>query len=171
MVIKYMIDKTMLIFSTIKPIGAILITITAFLAPIASIIHGVFILIGLDLVTGIAASIKKGKFKLHILYIFKAHFWRHITSSGLGRTIQKTLVYMILIISGFVIDTLILPGIGTLIVTKILAGATALRELKSLVENTELILGGGIITFIKAVAKNGFAGALKTLGEEDKPKQ
>ncbi len=150
MVLKFMIHKIMMIFTTIKPIGAVLIALMAFLAPVATIIQGVLALIGLDLITGVAASIKKGKFKFNP---FKAYFWRHIESNGLGRTIQKTMVYMILIISGFVIDTLILPGIGTLIVTKILSGAIALRELKSLVENTEVILGGGIITFIKAVAK------------------
>ncbi len=155
-----MIHKILMVFSTIKPIGAILIAILAFFAPIASIVHGVLILIALDLFSGIAAHFKKGG---HTFCWFKASCWRHITSHKLGKTITKALVYMMLIVTGFIIDTLILPGIATLYITKILSGAVALRELKSLVENAETILGGGIITFIKAVAKHGFKGAMDVM--------
>jgi hypothetical protein len=157
MVIKYMIHKIATVFTSIKPVGALIIMVISFLSPIASIVHGVLILIGLDLITGIMASVKKGKFKFNP---FSAEFWRHITSNGLGKTIQKTLVYMILIITGFVIDTLVIPN-ATLMVTKVLSGAVGLRELKSLIENGEVILGGGIISYIRAVAKHGFVGALK----------
>ena len=149
---------------TMKPIGALVILITTFLAPISMIFHGMLALISLDLITGIMAYFKKDKLKFSF---FKAEAWRHITSKKLGQTLQKTLVYMILIITGFIIDTLILPGITNLLITKIMAGAVALRELKSLIENGEIILGGGIISFIKSVAKNGFAGALKTLGDDE----
>ena len=161
--IKYMIQRLLIVFTTIKPIGVILIAILAFFAPVAGIVHGILILIALDLITGVMAYFKKHNLSF---CMWKAKCWRPITSHGLGQTLSKTIVYLILIITGFIIDTLILPGGGQLI-TKILSGAVALRELKSLVENGEIILGGGIIAFIKAVANKGFKGAMSEMLKEN----
>ena len=154
-----MIHKLLMVFTTIKPIGALAVALLAFFAPIASIVHGVLVLVALDLISGIAASFKRNELKF---CLWKAECWKYITSQGLGMTISKLLVYLMLIIVGFIIDTLIIPNAG-LMITKIMAGAVGLRELKSLVENSESILGAGIITFIKAVAKHGFTGAMDVM--------
>ena len=74
---------------------------------------------------------------------------------------------MILLICGFLIDTWIMPN-TTLYFTKLLSGAAALREVKSLVENSEKILGGGLIATIRSFIKGGFKGGIKDVFKEDK---
>ena len=157
-----MIDKILMVFVTIKPIGAITLALLTFFAPINTIIHGMLVLVGIDLITGIIAHFKKNDIKF---CWFRYTCWQKITSHGLGQTISKMLVYMLLVITGFIIDTLVIPNSG-LWVTKVMAGSTGLRELKSIIENTEIILGGGIITYIKLVAKHGFQGAFNKMLEE-----
>ena len=161
--IKYMIQKLLLVFTTIKPIGVIFLAILTFFAPISTIIHGVLILIALDLITGVMAHFKKH----NLTFCFwRAECWRPISSHGFGQTLSKTVTYMILIITGYIIDFLIISNTG-LLVTKILAAAVGLRELKSLIENSEIILGGGIIKFIKAVASKGFKGAFADMANDN----
>ena len=160
-----MINKLLMVFITIKPIGAIAIALLAFFLPIAGIIHGLLVLVFMDLVTGIIAHFKQNKIKFQP---FKYSFWKHITSKGIGDTISKMLVYLILVISGFMIDMLIIPNAG-LLITKIMGGAAGLREIKSIIENSEKILGAGLITFIRAVSKYGFTGAFnEVLKEKEK---
>ena len=160
--IKYMIHKLIMVFATIKPLSAIVLAILAFFAPIQLIANGILLLIGFDLITGIMAHFKVNKIKFRI---FKAESWRHITSAKLGNTISKALVYMILIICGFLIDTWIIPN-ATLYFTKLLSGAAALREIKSLVENSEKILGGGLMATIRSFIKGGWKGGMKDAFEE-----
>ena len=162
--INYMIQKLVMVFTTIKPIGAIIIAILAFLAPIQLIANGILLLIGFDLITGIMAHFKTNKLRFNP---FRADSWRHITSAKLGNTVTKSLVYMILLICGFLIDTWIMPN-TTLYFTKLLSGAAALREVKSLVENSEKILGGGLIATIRSFIKGGFKGGIKDVFKEDK---
>jgi phage-related holin len=157
-----MIQKLWMVFSTIKPVSAFLLAILAFFAPIKLIVYGIVVLIGFDMLTGIMAHFKTNKLRFKF---WRADSWSHITSSKLGNTISKTLVYMILIISGFLIDTWIITN-ATLYFTKLFAGASALRELKSLVENGEKIMGGGLISTIRSFIKGGFKGGVKDAFEE-----
>ena len=161
-VIKYMIQKLIMVFSTINPFSAILLSILAFFAPIQMIANGILLLIGFDLITGIMAHFKSNKIKFHI---FKAESWKHITSAKLGNTVTKTLVYMILLICGFLIDMWIIPN-ASLYFTKLLSGAAALREIKSLIENAEKILNGGLIATIRSFIKGGWKSGIKDAFED-----
>ena len=161
-VMKYMIQKLIMVFSTINPVSAIVLAILAFLAPIQMIANGILLLIGFDLITGIMAHFKVNKLKFNP---FKAESWRHITSAKLGNTVSKTVVYMILLICGFLIDTWVIPN-TTLYFTKLLSGAAALREIKSLIENSEKILNGGLIATIRSFIKGGWKGGIKDAFED-----
>ena len=151
-----MIQNLWMVFNTIKPITAILLAIIAFFTPIHTMVYGILILIAFDTLSGIMAHFIENKIKFEP---FLAESWRHITSAKLGDTVSKTTIYLILIICGFIIDEWVMHN-HDLYVTKLLTGACALREVKSLIENSERILGGGLITIIKSFIKNGFKGGM-----------
>lgn len=159
-----MIHKLTLILSTLTPWSALALAIMAFIAPIQPMIFGVLFLIFADVVTGIMASYKRNKIKFKV---FSWESWKHITSKRLGDTINKSLVYLLVILCAFIVGTHIMQIEG-LYVTKFFAGAIALREIKSLVENGEIILGGGFISVLKSVVKNGFKGGLDEIFDKDK---
>lgn len=92
--------------------------------PIKATLITVFILVLVDLGTGIAASHKRGE---------------KITSSGLKRTVIKFLVYEIVIMLGFLTEQYLT---GELVpVVKVLGGLVGLTELKSVLENAEELTG------------------------------
>ena len=154
-------------FATLGEIGwlkTLMIMALAFLSPINGMLYGVLFLIFADTVTGIMASFYREDkpFKL-----FKKATYQHITSNKLGSTITKTLVYMLLIISGFVIDANLIVNTG-LYFTKALVAVVSIREVKSLFENGSAILGGkSILKTIKSVLVNGWK---QTLNDELKDK-
>ena len=164
-----MINKAMVVFTTVKPIGATIIAMLAIFAPVKPMIIATLVLVLLDTITGIIASFRESKVPFRL---FSHKSWKHITSSKLGNTISKALTYVILIIGGFMIDTYLVPN-TTLYITKGFAGAIAIREIKSLLENAERILGGGIIVFFKNVIKHGFKNSLdmmfKDKSDDNKP--
>ena len=162
-----MIQKLTIVFTTIKPAGGFFIGLFAILAPITPIMYAVLFLIFADTLTGIIASYKREDIKFKI---FSWSSWKHITSNRLGDSITKSLVYMLLIICGFVIDTFIIPNAG-LMVTKIMAGAVSLREIKSLLENGETILGGGLFSMIRAFMKGGFKGGMSNILKDKNEKK
>lgn len=155
-----MSQKLLVVFSTLTPTKGIILGVITLITPIKPIMFGVLILIFSDTLTGIMASYKRNKIKFRILSWAS---WKHITSNRLGDSITKSLVYMILIICGFVIDKTILLNDVDLWFTKFLAGAVALREIKSLIENGEDILGGGLITTIKLFLKGGIKGGMEDM--------
>ena len=155
-----MYNKLLLVFSTLTPLSVWLIGILAIFAPIKAMMEAVLFLIAMDNITGIMVSYKVTKTKFRLLS-WKS--WSHITSKGIGDTISKTLVYMILIICGFVIDTYIIVNPEEIYFTKFLAASVALREIKSLIENGEIILGGGLISLSRAFLKGGWKGGINNL--------
>jgi len=132
--------------------GGLFTFLIVLISPIHATLYAVIFLVLVDNITGIM----KYFYKRNVSFkIWSWLSWTHISSPKLGRSISKTLVYMLLIIAGFVIDKFIIKN-DVLIFTKALSGATALREIKSIVENVEMIVGGGLVTFIKGLLKNGW---------------
>lgn len=97
----------------------------AVLAPIKMMLLGVGFLIVADLVTGIWAALKAKE---------------KISSAVMRRTVSKMVVYQLAIISAFVLEAHIM-GITDLTITKIVASAIGMVELKSILENTNKISG------------------------------
>lgn len=96
----------------------------AVLAPIHAIMATVGFLIFADLILGIWAAYSRGE---------------KIRSSAMRRTISKILAYQLTIISGFLIETYLLSGV--LQISKIAAGVIGMVELKSIIENADVIYG------------------------------
>jgi hypothetical protein len=92
--------------------------------PIKATLITIMVFTLLDLVTGILAARKRGE---------------KITSSGLKRTVVKTLVYEAVIMMGYLTEQYLT---GELVpVVKILGGLVGLTELKSVLENAEELTG------------------------------
>lgn len=102
----------------------ILLASLAILAPIHAIMTVTGILIFADFITGMWAAKKRGE---------------EIHSAGMRRTVSKLLIYQIVVITGFVSETYMLGG--ALPLSKIAAGLIATVELKSILENANVILG------------------------------
>lgn len=111
----------------------------AALAPIQAVLVSVGVLIMMDLVTGIAAAYKRGD---------------KISSAIMRRTISKILVYECAVIAAFVLETYLLQGFMP--ATKIVGGVIGLVEFKSILENSNTIIGGDV-----------FRSILKKLGSEN----
>jgi phage-related holin len=101
------------------------------LAPIKAILITVGILIFADLVTGIMAASKRKE---------------DIDSASLRRTVSKIVVYQIAIITGFLIETYLLEN--AVPVSKLVATVVSMVEFKSILENSEDILGYSILKVI-----------------------
>lgn len=162
-----MIDKLVLVFSPIKPIWALVVALLGIFAPIAPLIHAVLGLIILDTLSGIIAYYYKDDLEFKF---FKWSTWHHISSHRLGDSVTKTFVYLAMIMMGFLIDTWVVHNHG-LFVTKLLAASIGLREIKSLIENSEVILGGGLISTIKSFFKHGFKGGVEKMFEDEDEKE
>lgn len=161
-----MIQKLFSLFSVINPQSTILLGLITIFSPLIPTFYGVLFLIFADTITGIMASYKRDKVEFKF---FSWKSWNHITSEKLGRTINKSLVYMLVILSAFTIGTIIL-GIPDMYVTKFFVSVICLREIKSLIENGEMIMGGGFIQDIKVFGRLGFKGGLENLFD-DTPKE
>lgn len=102
----------------------ILLFCAGYLAPLQPLVILIFILTGVDLITGLWLSIKTKGLK-------------SIKSRGLKRTIIKLTAYLLAVILTFLFENILL-GITGLYLTKIVAGYISLTELASNFEN----LGG-----------------------------
>ena len=120
-----------------------LMVIGAVLAPIKMVMITVGFLILADLITGIWAAIKRGE---------------EINSSAMRRTISKMFVYQITVIGGFLLETYILSG--SVPVSKIVAGVIGMVEFKSVLENSNVIVGDDVYAII-----------LKKLGSDNDKKK
>jgi hypothetical protein len=100
------------------------------LAPVKPIMLAVGVLICVDLITGLWASLKRK---------------RKITSRGLRRTIGKMLAYQLAIITAFVMETWLLPDVP---MVKVVSGLIGVTETKSVFENLSFITG---VDFIQLV--------------------
>lgn len=117
-------------------IKSIMMAMLAFLAPIHLLMICVGILIGADFITGIARAVKKKQ---------------KITSNAMKRTVVKSLIYQVAVISGFALET-IMPG--GLPIAKLVASAIALVEFKSIAENVQGSTGIDLVAVIKKVSSN-----------------
>lgn len=111
----------------------VILAAVAALAPIHSVLITVCVLITADMITGMLASHKRGE---------------KITSAEMRRTVSKFLVYQLTVISGFLVETYMIQGL--LPVTKIVASVIGMVEFKSVLENTNTIVGKDILKEILA---------------------
>lgn len=120
------------------------VAIAAVLAPIKMLMISVGFLIIADLITGIWAAKKRSE---------------SIKSAAMRRTISKILIYQLAVISGFLVEKYMLEEL--IPISKIVASVIGLVELKSILENSNYILGYDI-----------FKSVINRLGSEnDKLKQ
>lgn len=112
-------------------VQAALISLVAVLAPIKTVLITTGVLVTADLIIGLIAARRRGD---------------KIVSSGLRRTVTKTLVYQIAIILGFLTETYLMAGV--LPVAKLIAGMIGTVELKSILENLDDINGSPLFTSI-----------------------
>jgi hypothetical protein len=114
----------------------LLVAVAGVLAPIKALMLSVGFLIFADLVTGLWAAVKDKV---------------PVTSAGMRRTISKILVYQLAVISGFLVEHYMLTDF--LPISKIVATVIGLVELKSVLENSNKILGYNL--FKTVIAKLG----------------
>lgn len=96
----------------------------AVLAPIRGALLAAAVLVAADLVSGIAASVKRKE---------------PVKSNGIRRTLAKILVYELVIVLGFIVEAYMFGELFPIV--KILAGMIGLAEFKSVLENLEDITG------------------------------
>lgn len=108
---------------------ASLISLTAVFAPAKALIVVTGVLIFADLFTGILAARKRGE---------------KIKSAALRRTVTKCFVYESAVLLGFLVEKYMLEGF--IPVSKIAAGLISIVEMKSILENLDVINGHPIFT-------------------------
>lgn len=118
------------------------------LLPIRPLMIAVSVLVLADLITGIWASKKEGK---------------KITSSGIKKTVAKTLAYQSCIVIAFVIETWLISDMP---IVKVVGGLIALTEGKSFFENINRITG---VDFWSEILKRA-GGELKSQMEDQDKK-
>lgn len=116
-----------------------LISITAFLLPLHTLFVFVFLIILLDLLTGCWKSLKNGV---------------HIQSSGLFRTIQKVVAYLLLMVMIALFEKYVF-GLSTLFITTYSMGMVLLTEAYSIIENVAEITNNKAILGLKSIV-SGF---------------
>ena len=104
------------------------LALLAVFAPAQGMMITALMLVVADLITGILASKKQKK---------------RITSAGLQRTIVKTFVYETAIILGFLTEVYLLNH--SMPISNMIAGLIGLTELKSCLENIDIIGGKGLL--------------------------
>ncbi len=114
---------------------AALMVAVAFFSPIHKLLGLTTALLAIDLVTGIAASVKRGI---------------KITSSRFSGTIIKVFVYSIAMCASYIVESTFVPELP---IVRMLASLVGLRELLSIVENLNILAGrnllDGLITTLK----------------------
>lgn len=111
-----------------KQLENALVAIVAVLAPVKMALLTTLLLVLVDLLTGLVAARKQGSI---------------ITSLGLKKTIVKLLVYELIIVLSYLIDTY-LTG-GTILLLNIVSGLIGITELRSVVENLNIITGDKLL--------------------------
>lgn len=122
----------------------LLLSVLAVFAPIKMLIIVSTILVISDTMSGVIAAYKRGE---------------KIRSSGFRRSISKTIVYLSALCLGFLVEKFMIDGV--IPISKIVAGAISLTELKSILENLDSINGSSL-----------FKSLIQRLGSSnDKPDQ
>lgn len=112
---------------------------TAFFLPIKTPVNAIFILIAIDWLTGVYRSIKAN---------------RKFTSYRLRKSVEKTVGYVLAIISVFVLEQEIIGAHWGLV--KIVAGYIAVTEVASIYENIAAITGKEFLLDVLKIIKNKF---------------
>jgi hypothetical protein len=121
---------------------ALALSAIAILAPVHAIMIASGVLIVLDLILGLLAALKQGQL---------------ITSAALRRTLSKIITYQVAIITGFLVEKYLVSDL--IPITKLVASVIGLVEMKSILENADIINGESI-----------FGSVLKKLGSENDSK-
>lgn len=135
-----------------KKILLLLTPIISILISMKAILLGLWILIFLDLLTGIRKSLFQRKVKFNIL---KKEFWKSIKSYLLRRTWQKTYEYALGIITVIVLESLIVGETHVEIMSKTFTISElsiiipACVEVWSIFENLEAVSGSNILKIFK----------------------
>ena len=108
-----------------------ILSIALIFLPVKATLITVMVLTVADLVSGVAAARKRRQ---------------KITSAGLKRTIIKTTVYEAVVMLGFLTEQYMTGD--AVPVVKVLAGFIGLTELKSVMENIEIISGMSIVKLL-----------------------
>ncbi len=105
----------------------LLLSLASIFAPTKEVLLTVMAMSMVDLVTGIMASRKQGK---------------PLTSAGLKRTVVKVFVYQVAVLAAFLVQTYLT---GNLIpAMNFVASLIGLTELKSVLENLDIVNGGSL---------------------------
>ncbi len=123
-----------------KYIEGFMVSILAIFAPIQASLVALFVLILMDLFTGVWAASKRGE---------------KVTSAGLRRSVSKIVVYEIAVVMGYVAEHYLLTDFLPL--AKLIMGTITMVELKSLFENLDVISGQPLLHSLinKIGSKNG----------------
>lgn len=121
----------------------------AVFAPIKAVIAVTGVLIMADTLTGMAAARKRGE---------------KISSAGLRRTVTKSLVYLTAVCMGFLVEKYMIDEFMP--ISKIVSGVISLVELKSILENLDVINGGSL--FKSVIQKLGSVNDTLPKDEEKK---
>ncbi len=111
----------------LQTLKTLAITVLSIFLPIQPLIVAAFVLITADLVVGILAARKEGI---------------PITSSGIKRTVGKILLYELAIIISFIAEKYLLSDLMP--VSKLVAGFIGATELKSILENIDILNGSSL---------------------------
>lgn len=135
---------------------ATLLSTVAIFAPAKALIIVTGVLIFADLLTGMLAARKRGE---------------KIKSAALRRTVTKCFVYESAILLGFLVETFMLDGF--IPVSKIAAGLISIVEMKSILENLDIINGSPIFTALvkKLGSVNDIQETAEKVQEEVKEKK
>lgn len=147
-----MLHKLTIVMSSFTKITGLITILLAIISPIYPLLYATLFLIFVDTLTGIMAYYYKNN--IHFRF-WKWSSWKHIKSSKLGLSINKSLVYMLLIICGFVIDTFVFKN-DTRLFTHALAGSVVFRELISVIENVGIITSENLTKTVLNFFKFGF---------------
>ena len=134
--------------------------VISFLAPLASVIHVVLILLLVDAITSIYYQMKMES-KKHSGFIVKFKKSIQVIESGkLRKTLEKMFFYIMILIVFFLFDTYILRltktevnAIYTLSITNIAAVLICIVEMTSIASNVSKITGNPIFNKIVSVFK------------------
>lgn len=109
----------------------LLLSFVALLAPIHSILITAFALVVVDMITGIWAALKSGQ---------------KISSAKLRHTVSKLLIYQIAIITAWLVETYM--HLDFIPAVKLVSAMIGLVELKSVIENCNIISGQNIFKML-----------------------
>lgn len=142
-----------------KKLSLLIVPIISILASMKVILLGLWLLIFIDLLTGIRKSLHNKKIKPNPL---KANFWKSIKSYMLRKTWQKTYEYSIGIITIIVLESLILGETNIEVMDKVFtiselsAIVPACVEVWSIFENFEAVSGNNMLKKAKKYLINKF---------------